>query len=335
MISFYAILIALSAIVFSFGTSFLVLKYLQFSDLQDIPNERSNHAAPTPRGGGLAIVATLIFFLIGSGAPNLLVWAILGCGIISYLDDCGGVPVLYRLAVHFGAAILALISLPDVLFFQGLIPPALDFAAATLLLVFWLNVYNFMDGIDGITGAQTVAMGVGVAILVAVGSKLYSGAAIDALAMAGAALGFLAFNWHPAKMFMGDVGSIPLGLMSGFLMFYLASHGHWHAALILPAYYVVDGGYTFLKRLLTGHKPWKAHSQHAYQQAVRRLIPHNIVVRRIAVINSLLIMLAVVSVSSGRYALFAVAIAYLLAILLRISLAIMRPTPEILLPHKR
>lgn len=333
MIILYALLIAVSAFIFSASSSFLVLKYLRLIQLEDIPNERSNHSIPTPRGGGLAIAGTLIFFLIASGAPSQISWALAGIAYISFLDDKEGVPALHRLLVHIGASALALSGIYSGLFFQGLLPAWADFCLATLLLAFWINIFNFMDGIDGISGAEAISIGLGIAILTILCQNIFSGAAVDGITLAATCAGFLIFNWHPAKMFMGDVGSIPLGLLSGFILFYLASHGYWEAALILPAYYVTDGGFTLGKRLWQRKKIWEAHSEHAYQQAVRALIPHDVVVYRIIAANIGLILLACLSTREG-FGIASIILGYAVAAGLRWHLTVMRPAPEILAPIK-
>lgn len=327
MIIVYALLTAFSAFIFGGCASYLTLKYLRFMQIEDVPNDRSNHQVPVPRGGGIAITATLVFFLVGSGAPAPVAWAMLGVALISWLDDTSGVPPLYRLAVHIGAALLVLTTLPLPL----LIHPIVDYLLVALCLAFWMNLFNFMDGIDGISGAEAIAIGLGVALLAVICQHVYSGAAVDGLTLAATCAAFLLFNWHPAKMFMGDVGSIPLGLLSGFLLCYLFAHGYGEAALILPAYYVADGGYTFAKRLFAGKKVWEAHSEHAYQQAVRARNPHDRVVWYISGLNIVLVLLAVIS-TREYFGYAALVAAYLAAGGMRYHLTQLRPAPEILVP---
>ena len=153
----------------------------------------------------------------------------------------------------------------------------------------------------------------GIAALALLPSGVTTGMAADGMVMAAAVLGFAFFNWHPARMFMGDVGSIPLGFIMGYLLLLMASHGALAAALILPAYYVADASYTLLRRLLRGDAVWQSHSQHFYQQAVRSGRAHDAVVREIIALNLVLYVLAGASTLGGVYAVASVALAYALA----------------------
>jgi UDP-N-acetylmuramyl pentapeptide phosphotransferase/UDP-N-acetylglucosamine-1-phosphate transferase len=137
-----------------------------------------------------------------------------------------------------------------------------------LIWLWFINLYNFMDGIDGITGVETASIGLGIA-LVASHSDATSGMVAPALCVAAGGIGFLVWNWHPAKVFLGDSGSVPLGLLIGGLLIDLLMQGHWTAALILPGYYWADASLTLAKRLLNGEKIWQAHRKHYYQRAAR------------------------------------------------------------------
>ena len=146
-----------------------------------------------------------------------------------------------------------------------------------------------MDGIDGLAGSEAAAIGVGLLLFSALGSGLDPGMALLAAPILGAALGFLVWNWSPARIFLGDVGSTPLGYLIGFLLLDLAVRGHWKVALILPLYFLADATITLLRRLLRGERIWQAHRQHFYQQAVRRGLGHAAVVRRVIAADLLLI----------------------------------------------
>jgi UDP-N-acetylmuramyl pentapeptide phosphotransferase/UDP-N-acetylglucosamine-1-phosphate transferase len=327
----YLFILAFSAFLCTAGGVAALLRFLEGSEsLQDTPNERSNHSASVPRGAGIATTLVLAAFLLVGDAPSELCWALLGIGIISLMDDQGGVPIRYRLMVHFGAAALCLFGLTAPIF-QGILPLWLDVSLSLLILVLWLNLFNFMDGIDGITGAQGIALGLGMIALALSASGIKSGFAADGAILAATCAAFLLFNWHPARIFLGDVGSIPLGLLTGFLLLNLASIGYWEAALILPAYYLADGGFTLLRRLVKGEKIWQAHSTHAYQQAVRAGLPHNKVVWWIAGANLILIALAVFS-TRHEAGLPALGMAVIIAMALRWKLTTLRPIPQILAP---
>src|SRR5262249_988511 len=156
-----------------------------------------------------------------------------------------GLSPAIRLLAQFGAVALGLWMLPHGAIFQGWLPTGPDAIAAALLWVWFVNLFNFMDGIDGIAGSEAAAIGIGIS-LVAVGD---AGLAWPAAAIIGAALGFLMWNWMPARIFLGDVGSVPLGYLLGYLLYRLTLHGQWQAALILPLYFLADATITLLRRL--------------------------------------------------------------------------------------
>jgi UDP-N-acetylmuramyl pentapeptide phosphotransferase/UDP-N-acetylglucosamine-1-phosphate transferase len=158
---------------------------------------------------------------------------------------------------------------------QGLLPFWLDRAVAVLAWTWFINLYNFMDGIDGITGIETVCIAAGLAIC---------GFALPQdLVLIAASLGFLLWNWHPARIFLGDSGSVPLGYLLGWLLLSLAGSGHPAAALILPAYYLADATLTLLRRASRLEPVWRAHRQHFYQRAVQGGASHAAVARLVLV----------------------------------------------------
>jgi len=176
-----------------------------------------------------------------------------------------------------------------------------------------------MDGIDEITVVETCTIGGGIVFLGLALMPIPLHLQIEALIVVAAMLGFWLFNRHPAKIFLGDVGSIPLGLMVGFLLLRVAANGQWAEALILPAYYMVDGSLTLLNRLIKREKIWQAHSQHAYQIAVRRGNTHSEVVQQILALNLILISLAVLAGQGGIYKIGSILVAYVMALVLRWS----------------
>lgn len=276
-----------------------VLLHLRRRSVLDRPNERSSHVVPTPRGGGIAIMAVLLPFwaaiaCFGAAPPGILAVAAAAAGLaaVSFFDDLKGLPAGLRFLVQLAAVAAGLAVLPGAgSVFQGLLPPWMDLMATGLLWVWFVNLFNFMDGIDGIAGTEAAFLGGGVALLGLLGgtgSDVWLGAGI-----AAAALGFLRWNWHPAKLFMGDVGSIPLGYLLGFLLLALAARGEWAAALLLPLYYLADATWTLLRRLCRGEKVWQAHREHFYQRAVQAGRSHDAVVRRIAAANAALLLMAV------------------------------------------
>lgn len=252
----------------------LMRDWLRRRAILDRPGERSSHATPVPRGAGLAVIATLVIAWLalaarGAMPPDavVIVPVTAALALLSFVDDLRGLPVVFRLAVHFVAALSALALFPrEALVFQGLLPLPLDRAAAALIWVWLINLYNFMDGIDGITGVETVCIGTGIAAVSFVDG---SGMAAAALVAVAVALGFLRFNWQPASVFLGDAGSVPLGYVMGWLLLVLARDGHWAPALILPLYYLADATVTLARRARRGEALWRAHRDHFYQRALR------------------------------------------------------------------
>ena len=271
----------------------------------DRPGPRSSHAAAVPRGGGIGLLLGLLpawaaAALLPGGAPLAayltLLAAALGLALVSFLDDLSGLPAAPRLAAQLLAVAAVLAQLPaGDLVFQGLLPPLADRLVAGFAWLWFVNLFNFMDGIDGIAGVEAATLGVGAAI-----TAWFAGPYQDigcGLALAGAALGFLVWNWHPARIFLGDVGSIPLGFAAGWLLLRLAIDGAWAPALILPAYYLADATLTLCTRLVRGEKIWQAHRSHFYQRAVQAGLSHDQVARRVAETNLMLILLGYVALS--------------------------------------
>jgi UDP-N-acetylmuramyl pentapeptide phosphotransferase/UDP-N-acetylglucosamine-1-phosphate transferase len=147
-----------------------------------------------------------------------------------------------------------------------------------------------MDGIDGIAGSEAAAIGIGLLLFGAVGTGQGWAGAPFAAAVAAASLGFLVWNWAPARIFLGDVGSVPLGYLLGFLLLWAAAGGYWRIALILPLYFLADATITLLRRLLRGEPVWRPHRQHFYQRAVQRGLGHAAVVRRVIAVDIVLVL---------------------------------------------
>lgn len=260
--------------------------YALSRSLLDIPNARSSHSQPTPRGGGIAIVisflAALPLLALSGLLPWPVVWALLGAGGLAagvgFLDDHSHVAPRWRLLAHFAGALWLLAWL------QGLPPLALlgrtldlgllgDMLAA-FYLVWLLNLYNFMDGIDGIASLEAICVCLGGAVLYAlVGQPLL---ALTPLLLAAAAAGFLYWNFPPARIFLGDSGSGFLGIVLGGLSLQAAwidPRLLW-GWLILLGVFLMDATLTLFRRLARGEKVLEAHRSHAYQVAARRYGGH-------------------------------------------------------------
>lgn len=303
-----------------------VLAYLRRRAILDRPNERSSHKVPTPRGGGWGIMLTLLplWALIAAASGTLggtlpVLGAAAGLMAVSWIDDRRGLAAAPRFLAQIAAVAAGLATLPaERMVFQDLLPFWADRAAAAFVWLWFVNLYNFMDGIDGLAGGETVSVGLGIAIVGAV-AGLDPAAGAHGVAAAGAALGFLVWNWHPAKLFMGDVGSIPLGYALGWLLLGLAAAGAWAAALLLPAVFLTDATVTLLRRAAAGKRIWQAHREHAYQRATQHGRTHAQVVRAVLLANAVLVLLAVASLSHAWPALAAggVLVVTLLALLAR------------------
>lgn len=247
---------------------FVLLSEALRSRVLDQPNARSLHARPVPRTGGVAILAGLALSAIWLPDESLpLLWIALALGAASFADDLTGLHPGLRLLMHLAAGACALWQL-------GLAEPG-ALSLVLLLAVGWMtNLYNFMDGSDGLAGGMAVA-GFGAYAAGAHAAGL-SGLAELSLALAAANAAFLLFNFHPARVFMGDAGSIPLGFLAGAL-----GVAGWHAGawpLWFPALafapFVADASLTLAKRLLRGEKVWQAHREHYYQRLVRMGLGH-------------------------------------------------------------
>jgi UDP-N-acetylmuramyl pentapeptide phosphotransferase/UDP-N-acetylglucosamine-1-phosphate transferase len=278
----------------------LVRNALRRRSILDHPNERSSHEIPTPRGGGWGLIPIVIlgWLVVGHLDALPLGTVLLPCGLalalgaLSWWDDLGGLSPVVRLLGQGAAVAVVLILLPAPGgYFGGLLPPALDPVAAGLLWVWYINLFNFMDGIDGISAVETACTGAGIAVVTMIAGFDAPFAGLGFVLTAGA-LGFLLWNWQPAKIFLGDIGSVPLGFLLGWLLLSLAASGQWAAALILPAYYLADATITLFRRTLRGEKVWRPHRQHFYQRAVQKGAGHARVSLAILFANILLIGLA-------------------------------------------
>ncbi|WP_298188098.1 glycosyltransferase family 4 protein [uncultured Pseudomonas sp.] len=273
-------------------------RYALVRSLIDIPNARSSHTVPTPRGGGVAIVVSFLLALPLLAAMGLiawpLAWALLGSGgsiaVLGFLDDHGHIAARWRLLGHFAAAIWAL-------FWLNGLPPidALGFSLvlgwvghvlAAVYLVWLLNLYNFMDGIDGIASVEAICVCLGGALLGIAGSSQPT-EFVAPLLLAAAVAGFLFWNFPPARIFMGDAGSGFLGITLGVLSLqaaWVAPQFLW-SWLILLGVFIVDATFTLLRRLMRGDKVYEAHRSHAYQYASRRFGRHLPVTLAVAALN--------------------------------------------------
>lgn len=274
-------------------------RYALSKRLMDIPNERSSHTVPTPRGGGVAIVfsfliALPILWALGLSGIGTL-FALLGSGLlvatIGFADDHGHIAARWRLLGHFVAAIWALYwldGLAPVAFFSATIDLGwLGNALAAIYLVWMLNLYNFMDGIDGLASAEALCVCLGGGLICLVTGQLELLWVM--LALAGAVAGFLCWNYPPARIFMGDAGSGFLGVALGILTLSAAkvSSTLMWSWVILLGVFVVDATLTLCRRVFNGDKVYQAHRSHAYQYASRQYRSHKAVTLGVVGLNLL------------------------------------------------
>ncbi|AIC21449.1 Undecaprenyl-phosphate alpha-N-acetylglucosaminyl 1-phosphate transferase [Pseudomonas chlororaphis subsp. aureofaciens] len=297
--------------IVSWGMTFILRRYALAKSLMDIPNERSSHSIPTPRGGGVAIVASFTLALpalycFGLLDPGLF-YGLLGAGllvaIIGFADDHGHIAARWRLLGHFFAAVWTLYWMgglaPVSMFGMEVKLGWLGSVLATIYLVWMLNLYNFMDGIDGIASVQAIFVCLAscfISLLAGSGSVLWV-----SFLLSGAVAGFLLWNFPPARIFMGDAGSGFLGVVLGGLSLYAAWGGSelmW-SWLILLAIFTVDSTVTLLRRLVRGEKIYQAHRSHAYQYAARHYASHKIVTLGVTCINVLWVFPMAVLVGIG------------------------------------
>ena len=304
-------LLAGASLVGAWAATGAITRWLAGRAILDHPNARSAHDRPTPRGGGIGLLAGLAVGWLGiavllpgrdAGAPVGVLFAALMLACASFIDDLRGLPVAIRLLVQVVGVALGIASIGGgELVFQGLLPEHLDRLATGCAWLWFVNLFNFMDGIDGISGVEAGTIGLGVGLIAwFTGSFATVGLG---LTLAAAALGFLVWNWHPAKVFLGDVGSVPLGLLVGWLVIRLALDGAWAAAVILPAYYWVDASLTLLRRLARGEAVWRPHREHFYQRALALGFTHADVARQVLAANLVLIALAWLSLQTPWLAL--------------------------------
>ena len=283
------------------------------------PNARSSHSTPTPQGGGFAVILAVAIALgaqgalIGPARTALADTLPLGAAVVTLtvvgaIDDIFPIAPLWRLAVQAAAVGLTVLTMPDEVRAAPVVPIAIERAAEIVAGLWFVNLVNFMDGIDWMTVAEAVPATLSVFIFALFGVVPPLAGSV-ALALCGAVLGFAPFNRPVAKLFLGDVGSLPIGLLLFWLLLQLAGSGRLAAAMLLPLYYVADASITLLRRLARGERITEAHRTHFYQLAVIRGLPVITVVQSVFAVNLALAVLAALSIriSSPLFDLFALA----------------------------
>ena len=266
-----AILAALgAACACAFILSILLKTGLAWRLATDIPNDRSLHNRPTPRVGGWGIVPVAVV-TIALVAPNLWFTAAATAFLaaISQIDDRRGLPARVRFAAHLIAVVGLVVLYPAPVGWWML-------AALSFLMIWLVNLYNFMDGADGLAGGMTLFGFSGYAVAASISAHPLPELALASAAVAGTAIGFLLFNFHPARIFLGDAGSISTGFLAGALGYWGWLRGVWPIwfPVLVFSPFITDASITLTRRLLRGKKFWQAHREHYYQRMVRSGIGH-------------------------------------------------------------
>ena len=291
----YNSVFGISVFIASLGLSRLMVAYAIRLRLIDVPNERSSHVFPTPRGGGLAVVVVFIVGLVGlvlsSDSPVRVLIALAGSGLmaaaVGFIDDHCHLAARWRASIHFAAATWAIIWIGGYPAFAS--GPTIGVLLGNIFwvvaLVWFVNAFNFMDGIDGIAGAEAVYISGAAASLLFLSAS--NALALISLLLMLATAGFLIWNLPPARIFMGDVGSGFLGMVLGALAIASVVRGSlpmWVFAILFAAF-IADATITVGRRILRGKRWHSAHCSHAYQHAARTCKSHGKVTLAVTLIN--------------------------------------------------
>ena len=279
--------------IFSFlfiliGTKYLK-NFLENKKIFDIPNERSSHLNPVPTGGGWIINLCIvgIIFLLDPYDKIPAIITISGLAFISWQDDLKNINVGVRLLfqIFFISIYFAYLYI-----FGFYNPGQLIHIFLIILICTWfINIFNFMDGIDGISTIMAITISTGIIFAYLLNNSEYFPS--FEILIISTCFGFLYWNWNPAKIFLGDVGSIVLGFVCALSLYWLFLDGNtWHWVISLPMYYILDTSLTLIKRLIEGKKIWEAHREHYYQKAVQSGMAHSKVVLSIIILQILIIL---------------------------------------------
>ncbi|PSC03336.1 glycosyl transferase [Alsobacter soli] len=270
------------------------------------PNARSSHKEPTPQGGGAAVAAVAVILvaaaaLLAPGAPGserLSLLALCGGAVVLALlgavDDIRPLPAGPRLLVQAAAVAAVVYAVPaEARVLPDAVPLVAERALAAFAGLWFVNLTNFMDGLDWITVAEFLPVTAALALLAVFGAAP-TASGLVAVALGGALLGFAPFNKPVARLFLGDVGSLPIGLLAGYALYRFACAGHVAPALIVPLYYLADATLTLLRRMARGERFWDAHRSHYYQQATTNGLTVMGVVGRVFAVNLSLAGIAII-----------------------------------------
>lgn len=262
------------------------------------PNARSSHRIPTPQGAGIAVISATLIVAGGTiavtGTPSLIVVfaATLFLAAVGFADDLRSIPVLPRLLLQAMAVAAVVLMAPGESRLFYAVPLWIERGLVMLAGLWFVNLVNFMDGLDLMTAAETVPVSAAIVMLGWLGDVPAS-TTIVAAALCGAVLGFAPFNRPLARIFLGDVGSLPIGLLLGWSLLQLAWHQQFAAAVLLPMYYLADATVTLARRIFKREPFWTAHRSHFYQRATDNGFTVWRVVAEVFILNILLATLAI------------------------------------------
>jgi UDP-N-acetylmuramyl pentapeptide phosphotransferase/UDP-N-acetylglucosamine-1-phosphate transferase len=268
------------------------------------PNARSSHRIPTPQGAGVAVIAATVVSAVAVIAladaaqatiPIAVFGATLFIAAVGFADDINSIPVVPRLLLQGIAVAAVIFAAPESLRIAPACPLWIERGLLVLAGLWFVNLVNFMDGLDLITAAEVVPI-TGALILLGWLIELPTPTIVAAAALFGAMLGFAPFNRPVAKIFLGDVGSLPIGLLTGWCLLQLAWHQQVTAAILLPLYYLADATVTLLRRIARREPFWAGHRSHFYQRATDNGFSVWRVVSEVFALNLVLAVLAIGSV---------------------------------------
>ena len=264
------------------------------------PNARSSHRVPTPQGGGIAVIAAALSAAAAAASlmnltiPAAVFAATLFIALVGFADDIKSIPVMPRLLLQAAAVGAVVFTAPADLRIAPAIPIGIERGVLLLAGLWFVNLVNFMDGLDLMTVAEIVPVTAAMTLL-GLSGEFPASATIVAAALCGAMIGFAPFNRPVAKIFLGDVGSLPIGLLLGWCLLQLAWHQQLIAALLLPLYYLADATITLLCRIARREPFWAAHRKHFYQRATDNGFTVSRVVGEVVVLNVALAGLALIA----------------------------------------
>ena len=271
------------------------------------PTARSSHRIPTPQGAGIAVIAATLIVAAGIIAvadpsdmkiPIAVFGATLFIAAVGFVDDVQSIPVLPRLLLQAAAVVVIVLAAPENLQILPICPLWLERGLLVLAGLWFVNLVNFMDGLDLMTVAEIVPI-TGALVLLGWLGELPAAATLASAALFGAMLGFAPFNRPVARIFLGDVGSLPIGLLVGWCLLHLAWYQEFAAALLLPLYYLTDATVTLFRRMARGERFWAAHRTHFYQRATDNGFSVRRVVSEVFALNAVLAALAIGSVATS------------------------------------